>query len=65
MYANDDIEHANKKAKKIKGDHKRMSSMNSMRRANDRSNLNQSSNLTIGKNAKLNWKMDDIFLGFK
>lgn len=42
-----------------------MSSMNSMRKANNRSNLNQSSNVSIGKSTKMNCKMDDIFLGFK
>ncbi len=38
--------------------------MQNMKRADNKSSLAKSSNATLAKN-KLNWKLDDIFLGFK
>lgn len=42
-----------------------MSSMNNMRGTQNRSNLALSSNISLGRGTKMNWKMDDIFLGFQ
>lgn len=63
MFVNDEVEP--KKIKKVKADNKRMTSMQNMKKADNRSVLGQSSNATLNKNAKLNWKVTDIFLGFK
>ena len=66
MYVDSENEPA-KKIKKIKNnDQKRMTSMQNMKRADaTRTMYNASSNATITKGSKLNWKMDDIFLGFQ
>ena len=63
MYANDIIQ-PGKKSKKVKGDPKRMSSMNNMRKTQHR-NLFAQSNASFGRGTKMSWKVDDIFLGFK
>ena len=63
MFVNDDIEPAVKKMKTLKNSDKRMNSVTTMRRADDKS-MNQIGNSTLYKNSKLSWKVDDIFLGF-
>lgn len=65
MYGDSEIEHTGGKARKIRSDHKRMSSMNNMRGTQNRSGLAVSSNVSLGRGTKMNWKMDDIFLGFQ
>lgn len=64
MFVNDDIEPAIKKLKKVKNSDKRMNSVTTMRRGEDKS-INQIGNSTLYKNSKLSWKVDDIFLGFE
>ena len=63
MFPNDEIEP--KKIKKVKGDNKRMTSMQNIKKGENRSVLGQSSNATLAKANKMSWKVEDIFLGFK
>lgn len=63
MFVNDDIEPVSKKIKKIKNTDKRMNSVTTMRKGDDKS-MAQIGNSTQYKNNKLSWKVDDIFLGF-
>lgn len=64
MFTNDDME-PTKKSKKLKPDNKRMSSMQNMRKGENKSVLGQGSNAGLARGTKANWKLDDIFLGFK
>lgn len=39
--------------------------MQNFKKNDNRASIGQSSNATLAKNNKMNWKMEDIFLGFK